>query len=111
MSAFDSAVFWPVLSAAGMLLEASTVLPGEVRPKAFMVGFARPDVNPVTGAQSADYEIDYQYHDAPTLAEGAEVIVAGVLYRVREPPRVDIERGADGYWRCAYLTRVDECPT
>lgn len=110
MSDFDSAVFWPAFAAAGMLVEASTVLPGEIRPTTFMVDFRRPDVNPITGAQSADYEIEYQFTDAPTLEEGAEVIVAGALYRVRQAPAVRAERGADGFFRCAYLTRVDDCP-
>lgn len=109
MSDFDSSLFWPAFSAAGMLREASTMLPGDVRATTFRVGFRRPDVNPITGMQSADFEIEYQYADAPTLAEGAEVLIDGVLYRVRQAPEVRINGGADGYFRCAYLTRVDDC--
>lgn len=115
MTDFNSAVFWPELAAAGMLCEASTILPGAVSATAFMVDFRRPDVNPITGMQSADYEIEFQYDDVPTLAEDAEVIVkhptGDVLYRVRKAPEVRIDRGADGFFRCAYLTRVDDCPS
>lgn len=106
---FNSALFFPAFAAAGMLVEASTILPGCIEPTTFMVGFRKPDVNPITGMQSSDYEIDYQYADAPTLAERAEVIVDGVLYRVRQAPEVTVEKGADGFFRCAYLTRVDDC--
>lgn len=117
MAGFDHSVFWPAFEAAGMLHAASTVLPGQTSPTSFKVGYRRPDVNPITGAQSADYEIEYQYADAPTLAEGAEVIVdvstdgtpRNVLFRVRSEPEVDTSRGADGHWRCAYLTRIGDC--
>jgi hypothetical protein len=105
VSDFDSAVFFPAFAAAGMLFDASTVLPGHTKATEFKVGFRKPDVNPITGMQSADYEIEYQYWDAPTLAEGHAVIVDGVLYRVRSAPQVTVDAGSDGFFRCAYLTR------
>ena len=94
----------------GLWIPASTVLPGCTEPKEFYVDFRRPDVNPLTGVQSADYEIHYRYADAPTLAENAEVIVAhpegDALYRVRKQPFIDPGRGSDGHYRSAFLTRV-----
>lgn len=109
MSGFDNALFWPAFEGAGLLLAASTILPGCTKATEFKVGYRRPDVNPITGVQSADYAIEYQHADAPTLAEGAEIIVDGIMYRVRSAPEIDTQRGADGYFRCAYLTRVDDC--
>lgn len=116
MSDFDSGLFWPAFKATGLLLEASTVLPGCTEPTVFDVAYRRPDVNPL-GMQSADHEIEYQHEDAPTLAEGAQVIIKHrrgvlgstvideVLYTVRQAPRVELASGADGFFRCAYLTR------
>jgi hypothetical protein len=97
---------WDALSGSGMHVECSTVLPGSTEATEFHGKFDMPDVNPLTGMRSADFRIDYRYSDAPTLLEGAEIIVDGVMYRVRQDPEIDAERGADGYFRCAYLTRV-----
>lgn len=108
MSAFEDgrAAMWPAFKDAGFLVAASTQLPGCTEPTEFDVALRKPDVNPITGVQSRDYEMEYQHADAPTLAEGAEVIVDGVMYRVRSEPTIETERGDDGYFRCAYLTRV-----
>lgn len=106
MSAFDQTVFWTAAKAAGMLKAASTILPGCTVPTLFDVDFRRPDVNVVGGARSTDYEIHYQYHDAPTLVEDAQVIVDGKMYRVREDPFIDPARGDDGFWRSAFITEV-----
>ena len=106
MTGFDDSKFYPALAAAGMLSQASTVLPGCTAPTNFYVRFHRPDVNPITGMQAAEYCIDYQHGDAPALLEGAEVIVDSRMYRVRQAPQVDLDIGADGYFRRAYLTRV-----
>lgn len=107
MSAFEDAraLIAPALKDAGIWTEASTMLPGCTEPTIFAVGFRRPDVEPFDRARSTDYEIEYQHHDAPTLAEGAEVIVDQVLYRVRETPTVQEGRGDDGFWRVALLTK------
>lgn len=119
---FDDALFYPAFAAAGMLLLAETQLPGCTEPTTFSVSYRRPSVNPITGAVSADHEIEYQQKDAPTLAEGAQVVVnhvrdvdgvtvtTRVLYRVRQSPTTEGERGMDGYWRCAYLTRLTAYP-
>jgi len=108
MSDFSVArdAMWPAFAAAGVLLEASTVLPGRTSATTFQVAYRRPDFDPISGMQSADYAIQYQQKDAPTLVEGAEVLVGGCLYVVREPPRVDSEHGGDGFWKVAQLTRV-----
>lgn len=108
---------WRDLGDNGFLVEASTVLPGCTAPTTFMVGWRRPDVNPITGVQSADFEMEYQRDDCPTLEEGAQVIInhtrtvlgetvtEPVLYVVRAPTQVDVAKGDDGFFRCAYLTR------
>lgn len=110
MTAWDERVFWPEFKAAGMLVEASTVLEGCDQPTTFDVRYARPDVDPFTGARSNDHTIEYQHCDAPTLQEGDEVIIqherGAILYRVRENPYVDPMGGASGYFRTAKLTRV-----
>lgn len=117
MSGFDDTVFFPALAEANMLLEASTLLTGCTVPTTFMVGWRRPDVNPITGVQSADFEMEYQRDDCPTLEEGAQVIIKHtrtvlgetvtepVLYTVQKFPVVDVAKGDDGFFRCAYLTR------
>jgi hypothetical protein len=122
MSDFDDSVFYPAFADAGFLLHAETVLPGCTAPTTFHVSYRRPSINPMTGVVSSDHEIEYQHHDAPTLAEGAEVILnhtrkldgvtvtTRVLYRVRQSPTNDPGSGADGYWRSAFLTRITDYP-
>lgn len=99
------AEFWAESKAAGFLVSASTILPGCTRPTDFDVRFGRPDANPMTGVQSSEYEIEYQHSDAPTLVEGAQVLIDETLYRVRQSPYVEPARGDDGYFRTARLTR------
>ena len=106
MIPFPYDVFWTAAEAVGMLKEASTILPGCTEPKGFLVRFRQPDFNPLAGVRSRDFEIEFQYHDVPTLKEAAEVIVDGVLYRVREDPFIDAERDSSGYFRTALLTRI-----
>jgi len=118
MSAFDPGKFWPAFEKAGFLLEASTQLPGCTSATTFLVGYKRIDVDPLTGMRSADHEIEYQHEDAPTLAEGCEVLIQHkrgvldstvldpVLYKVRDKPRVKEGSGSAGFFRCAYLTRL-----
>lgn len=122
MSDFDDSKFYAAFAAAGFLLVAETVLPGCTEATTFNVSYRRPSVNPFTGVVSSDHEIEYQHADAPNLAEGAEVVInhtrkldavtvtTRVLYRVRQQPTVEAERGLDGYWRCAYLTRLTAYP-
>jgi hypothetical protein len=87
-------------------VECSTVLPGCTEPTTFHGKFDLPDVDPLTGMRSKDYRLDYRHTDAPTLREGAEIIVDGRMFRVRQDPEIDSDGGADGYFRCVYLTRV-----
>jgi hypothetical protein len=100
------AALWPTLKAQGALKTASTVLAGCTEITYFDVAFARPTMTIFESVRSSDYEIEYQHQDAPTLAEGAEVVVDGIYYRVRETPRVDPDRGDDGFWRQALLTEL-----
>ena len=106
MTIFDSSVFWPEFKEAGMLRLASTILPGCTEATEFDVRLVMPDVITANGQVSREYAIEYQHADAPTLAEGAEVLIDCTLYLVREDPFVDEEGGADGYFRKALLTRV-----
>lgn len=110
MSPFDAAsdAMWDALESAGIHVACSTILPGCTEAKEFHGKFDAPDVNPITGMRSHDYRLDYRHGDAPTLREGAEIVVDGKMYRVREEPEIDAERGADGRYRCAYLTRVPD---
>lgn len=101
----DDALFWPEFKRAGMLDEARTILPGCTSETVFDVRFGRPDVNQITGMQSSDYEIEFQYDDAPTLREGAQVIIGGAMFKVRAAPFVDPQRGDTGHFRTAYLTK------
>jgi hypothetical protein len=108
---FDAAsdAMWDALSpdASGIHVWCSTVLPGCTEAAKLHAKFDSPDVNPFTGARSADHQIVYRHRDAPTLAEGAEIVVDGTLYRVRQEPEIDPSKGMDGRYRCAYLTLVN----
>ncbi len=108
MTAFEAARVQMVQAfiATGLWVPMSTVLPGCTEPTTFYGDFRRPDVDFGSGSRSTDFEIHYVHGDAATLKEDAEVIVADVLYRLREDPFVDPDRGADGYFRSAILTRV-----
>jgi hypothetical protein len=60
--------------------------------------------------QSKSYTIDYLHEDMPHLAQDDALTVVerdgtSAKYRVREPPYVDEQRGMDGTYRCAVLTR------
>lgn len=111
MNAFDEAVFWPIFKDAGMLVQA-TVRPKDcAQPTATVdVDLEMPDALGLAGnAISRQYTIEYQHQDLPLLAEGDEVEIAGIVYRVREAPFVD-ERAPTGFFRRALLTRVaDDC--
>lgn len=79
-----------------------------VKPYAMKVGFERPDMLTNAAAQSTDWEIEYVATDAPLLAEGDEVEIEEVVYRVRRAPYVSAggEGGVDGTFMRALLTRV-----
>jgi hypothetical protein len=102
---WNEAVFWPAFKAAGMLDVAQVLLAGSDVPLSVDVDFSKVDVNPMTGVQSTDYEIEYQFDDLPTLAEDDQVIIRATLYRVRQVPRIE-GIGATGYFRKATLTEV-----
>ena len=105
MSVWNEEVFKPAFARAGMWIPVQALLAGTDVPISFLADFCKPDVNPMTGVQSSDYEIEYEYRDAPGLAEGDQVIVAGELYRLRQAPRIEgLE--ATGFFRKALLTKV-----
>lgn len=106
MPAWDESKFWPVAQRAGMLKLAQVALPGCPEVTDAYVNFLRPDALVGNGAAlSAEYSIEYQHADLPTLAEDTEMLIDGVKYRVRSPPIVD-ERGT-GFFRLALLTKVE----
>ena len=79
------------------------------RPFTIMVAFDRPDEITGAGVQSTDWRIEYVASDAPNLAEGDEVEIDEVVYRVRRAPVVPEVGGVDGTFRHAVLTRVSTC--
>lgn len=105
MSAFNEAVFFPAAKAAGMLVRAKALLAGENEPVEFDVDYCEPSVDAMTGVQSTDYEIEYQYADMPDLEEGTQVIIKGALFLVRQDPRTPGPEGS-GFFRKALLTKV-----
>ena len=74
----------------------------------FRAALERPDAFTDAGAQSTDWLIEYATGDAPKLAEGDEVEIEEVVYRVRRAPYVSAggEGGVDGTFMRALLTRV-----
>ncbi len=104
-----SALFALAADEAGMLVEVK-VRPADVsvRPYSFSAGFERPDVFTNANAQSSDWEIEYVATDAPALAEGDEVEIDEVVYKVRQAPTVPPAGagGVDGTFKRALLTRV-----
>ena len=104
-----AAAFQEAAGDAGFLLVA-IVRPKDcgVKPYAMDVGFERPDMLTNAAAQSTDWEIEYVATDAPLLAEGDEVEIEEVVYRVRRAPYVSAggEGGVDGTFMRALLTRV-----
>ena len=77
----------------------------------FRAALERPDAFTDAGAQSTDWLIEYATGDAPKLAEGDEVEIDEVVYRVRRPPFVSDSGvgGIDGTFRRAILTRETTC--
>jgi hypothetical protein len=98
-------VHWAASAAAGMLTDCTP------RGKtAVKVKFEEPDLLDLNGSQSKQFLIEYRKADMPTLAEGDSLSIVerdGVIakYSVREAPYVDPQRGQDGTYRCAVLTR------
>lgn len=88
-----------------MLLTVQVLYANRGVPFELDVDWCQPDVNPMTGVQSSDYEIEYEYADAPDLTEGDQLLKDGQLYLVRQPPRVE-GIDATGYFRKALLTKV-----
>ena len=95
---------------AGMRVDA-TIRPKDCaeRPFTLRVAFDRPHEFLDVGAQSADYVIEYVTEDAPAIAEGDEVEIAEVVYRVRREPFVPQSGGRDGTFSRAVLTRTATC--
>lgn len=82
-----------------------------VRPYEFRAAFERPDQFTAQNAQSTDWLLEYVATDAPLLAEGDEVEIAEVVYRVRSAPFVPESGvgGIDATFKRAFLTRVTTC--
>jgi hypothetical protein len=78
------------------------------RPFELACAFERPDVFTNANAQSSDWEIEYVATDASELAEGDEVEIDEVVYKVRQAPTVPPAGagGVDGTFKRALLTRV-----
>lgn len=93
---------------------AATVRPASCvdRPFAIMVAIERPDAVAIGPSLSTEWEIEYVASDAPDLAEGDEVEIDEVRFRVRRPPTV-VDAGVggiDGTFARATLTRIaDDC--
>jgi hypothetical protein len=114
-NAFDEALFWPALIAAGGALR-------KVRVK--MTGLPSTDVyvkwdeptNFLLGNLSLDYQMEYQRDDLPTLAEGDPVTLlddagnplAKGKFKVRQSPVVQDNPGDSrtGFFRHALLTKI-----
>jgi hypothetical protein len=98
-------IFKAAFVGAGMWTPIQVLYAGTDVPFQIDADWYAPSVNPMTGVQSTDYEIEYEYADAPELDEGDQVIKDGALYRVRQEPRVD---GIDptGFFRRTLLTKV-----
>lgn len=104
-----AAKFAEAVDAAGMRV-AVLVRPADCAERLyeFMAAFERPDVFTNANAQSSDWEIEYVATDAPLLAEGDEVEIDEVVYKVRQAPTVPPvgAGGVDGTFKRALLTRV-----
>ncbi|MDE1011269.1 MAG: hypothetical protein OSB38_36965 [Paraburkholderia fungorum] len=95
-------MFWSAFEAAGMLKTAQLVSSdGSMRD--VQVGFTSPEVLDL-GAQitAADPQIEYQTLDGPDIGRDALLVIDGVRYRVRRPPR----RKDDGYFSVADLEKL-----
>ncbi|MCC6380452.1 MAG: hypothetical protein IT519_16675 [Burkholderiales bacterium] len=95
---------------AGMRVEVQ-VRPKDcvARPYALRAALMRPDMLTDARAISTDWELEYVTTDAPSLAEGDAVEIAGVVYSVRERPRVPESTGRDGTFMRALLSRIATC--
>jgi hypothetical protein len=103
--------FWPAFEAAGMLVRAEFALPDCPAPVPVLVTFRQPDDELGSGSRSREYSIEYQHADLPGLDEGAQCVIDGTLYRVRERPKVPNDRNsASGFFRRALLSRVEPTP-
>lgn len=114
MSAFAAtgpAMIWNALKMQGMLDCARVVYAGDATERTAWVAYRRPDVDRGNGAQSTDFQIEYQVADLPELAQGDQVVIKDpifgeTLFRVRSAPYVDEMGVGDGHFRKAPLTRV-----
>jgi hypothetical protein len=115
MSDLNEAAFWPQFKAAGFLTRVRVKPTG--RPQVDVdVGFVMPNRDKFGGGvASTEYEIEYQFHELPTLAEGDPVTkldAAGLpikteKYKVRQAPFVaDQGTASTGYFRHAVLTKL-----
>lgn len=100
--------FFPAFNRAGMLKSADVLYHDtDVVLEDVHVAFSRPDIDPMTGVQSSDYLIEYEFAVLPDLDEGDHVVIDDVLYQVREVPFAD-GAGATGFFRKAKLTKASQ---
>ncbi len=105
-------VHWEAATAAGMHVACTFLLPGSGVPQTVYVYWEEPDQEVLAHGRSKQYEIHYRTKDMPDLKEGdvlsiAERVGCTTDYRVREDPYVSYDRGSDGTYRCALLTREE----
>jgi hypothetical protein len=111
----DESLFWAQFQSAGFLQHVR-VKPTSKPSVDVYVGFTMPNRDKFGGGvTSTEYEMEYQFHELPTLAEGDPVTKlddAGLpikteKYKVRQAPFVaDMGIASTGYFRHALLTKV-----
>jgi len=114
MSDHDESVFWAEFIAAGFLKKVRVKPTGAPLTDVY-VRWDEPNNN-FLGAQSKDYQIEYQHSDIPTLSEGDAVTklddagnpISKEKYKVRETPFVNANPAdsQSGFFRHALLTKL-----
>lgn len=98
-----SAEFFESFDEAGFLKSASWTPSGGGAPYTAKVRYRAPSVVVLDGGlRTIDHEIQFVTAQLPGLAEGEQITVDGLLYRVRERP----EQILDGTVSRAELARV-----
>ncbi len=104
MPAFDPAAFWVAQKAAGMLKVAT--VDGNGMSGDIDVRLLPPDRLLPNLSVSREYGMRYQHADREDMAEGYDVTIDGVDYRVRSKPQIpDRNSIADAHFRVVQLTK------
>lgn len=97
---WDNSLFDEAFDVAGLRVTA-TLLKGD-HPQ-FKVRFEQPQQIMLDDqVHTTNYSIEYTTHDVPAIEWDDRIEIAGVTYRVIQPP---VTQG-DGYWTIAELERV-----